>query len=96
MTEKRYTKFYDMHSGGGAKTPYAAIFVELPEDQARKVFEEYFGLDCDNTTCDCCGPDFSIWETDNTSNKFSREGEKTLILTKEVFLAKCNPEHWPW
>lgn len=83
-----------MHSGGFRKTPYESIYIELPEDQARQVFEQYFEVECDHVTCECCGADFSVYETDRISKGFG--DEPTIILTKELFLSKCNPEHWPW
>ena len=38
-----WTKFFDMASGGSEKTDYAQIYIELPEDEARKYFEDKFG-----------------------------------------------------
>ena len=46
-----WTKFFDMASGGSEKTDYAQIYIELPEDEARKYFEDKFGRDSDNVTC---------------------------------------------
>ena len=54
------TLFSDMHSGGGQKTRFDKIFVELPEEAAREWFVKEFHRDPDNVTCTCCGPDFSV------------------------------------
>lgn len=57
-----WTKFYDMHSGGGAKTDYEQIYIHAPESEAAEIFEEKFGRNPYNTTCNCCGGDYSIDE----------------------------------
>lgn len=59
-----WTEFMDMHSGGGQKLDWAYIFVEAPEDEARRVFAARFGRNPDNVTCDCCGSDYSVSEHD--------------------------------
>lgn len=60
-----WTRFSDMHSGGGRKTQYEDIFIEAPEGEAKIVFFNRFGLDPDNTTCDCCGADYAIYECED-------------------------------
>lgn len=56
-----WTQFWDMHSGGGLKEPpYAKIYIEAPEEEAIRIFEDRFGRDPYNVTCDCCGDDYSI------------------------------------
>lgn len=62
--EKKWTKFFDLASGGSQKTKYSAIFIELPEYEAIEYFENKFGINPNNTTCECCGVDFSIYEVD--------------------------------
>ena len=71
-----WTKFFDMASGGSEKTDYAQIYIELPEDEARKYFEDKFGRDPDNVTCSCCGSDFSVYEVDEEPI----ESNGTLII----------------
>lgn len=58
--ESLWTRFMDMHSGGGRKTDYDIIYIEARVDRARVIFENRFGRDPDDVTCNCCGPDFSI------------------------------------
>jgi hypothetical protein len=53
----------DMCSGGSSKTDYDYIYIQAPYDEALKIFEERFDHDPMNTTCGCCGPDFSIEES---------------------------------
>ena len=72
-----WTHFWDMHSGGGQKTDYAHIFVNLPYYSAVAWFEEYFDRDPNNITCECCGSDFSINESQSIEQAtgFHRGGE---------------------
>jgi cytochrome c5 len=60
-----YTRFFDMCSGGRQKTPHDVVYIKGSESVAAAKFEEVFGRDPYNTTCDCCGPDFSIEEYDS-------------------------------
>ena len=57
-----WTRFMDMHSGGGAKLDYENILIHAPERRAREIFEEYFERDSNNVTCECCGEDYSVSE----------------------------------
>lgn len=57
-----WTTFWDMHSGGGSKLDHDIFFIEAPEQVARAVFEDLFDRDPDHVTCDCCGPDYSVYE----------------------------------
>jgi hypothetical protein len=59
----KWTRFMDMHSGGGTKEPpYDKILIEAPEDEARRIFYARFGHNPDRVTCTCCGEDYSIDE----------------------------------
>lgn len=90
-----FTLFWDMHSGGSAKVEIngkekCKIYVELPEDEAMSYFEEKFGRDPYNVTCDCCGEDYSINEYDTLeeATSYHREvygphGMKTKISVEE-------------
>lgn len=55
-----WTLFWDMHSGGGQKLDWPMIYIELPEKEAIRYFEEKFDRHPSNVTCDCCGNDYSI------------------------------------
>jgi hypothetical protein len=59
-----WTHFNDMHSGGGQKLEWDPIIIEAPESEACAAFERLFGREPGNTTCDCCGPDYSITESE--------------------------------
>lgn len=65
-----WTRFMDMHSGGsckikidGVKKQY--IYIELPEGQAVQFFEDKFNCSPYNVTCNCCGEDYSIDESES-------------------------------
>jgi hypothetical protein len=63
-----FTRFMDMHSGGSCKIDINGvgkqyIYIEAPEDAAVAIFEERFGRDPHNVTCNCCGNDYSISES---------------------------------
>lgn len=61
----KWTQFWDMHSGGGQKLDWSQIFIEAPEDEARRVFYARFGRNPNNVTCGCCGADYSVSESDS-------------------------------
>lgn len=56
-----WTKFMDMHSGGGLKeAPYQYIFIEADYYEAKVIFYNRFGHNPNRVTCTCCGEDYSI------------------------------------
>lgn len=56
-----WTRFMDMHSGGGLKEePYSYIYIEASEEEARVIFYNRFGHNPERVTCTCCGEDYSI------------------------------------
>jgi hypothetical protein len=57
-----WTQFFDMHSGGGQKLNWTHIFIQAPQEEAVKIFEQRFGRDPSNVTCECCGEDYSVTE----------------------------------
>jgi hypothetical protein len=58
-----WTRFMDMHSGGGTKEPpYEYIYIEAPEAEAKVIFYNRFGHNPERVTCTCCGDDYSIKE----------------------------------
>lgn len=59
-----WTRFFDMCSGGSEKLDYSTIWIEAPEEEAVKIFEDIFGRDPNNVTCFCCGEDYAVYEHD--------------------------------
>ena len=63
---QKWTLFWDMNSGGGKKiTPYSFILINMNKYAAIAYFQERFGRDPENVTCECCGEDYRI-STHNT------------------------------
>jgi len=58
-----WTRFFDMSSGGGNKLPSGVIWIEAEEQKAAELFEGIFGRDPNNVTCECCGSDYSFYES---------------------------------
>lgn len=57
-----WTRFMDMHSGGGQKEAFAYCLIEAPEAEARAIFYNRFGHNPERVSCTCCGEDYSITE----------------------------------
>lgn len=55
-----WTRFMDMHSGGGAKHQFEYILIEAPRAEATVVFYKRFGTNPERVSCTCCGADYSI------------------------------------
>ena len=58
-----WTRFVDMHSGGGQKHDFDKLYIEAPEAEAKAVFYARFGTNPERVTCTCCGEDYSIDES---------------------------------
>lgn len=59
-----WTHFHDMHSGGGLKLDWPHIWIEAPEAEAIRIFETRFGRNPGHVTCNCCGEDYSLSESE--------------------------------
>lgn len=58
-------RFYDMCSGGSEKLFFKEIHIMADsEEEACDIFLREFKRNPRNVTCDCCGPDYSIWEVE--------------------------------
>ena len=55
-----WTRFMDMHSGGGRKEKWDKILIEAPEEEARVIFYNRFGHSSERVSCTCCGEDYSV------------------------------------
>jgi hypothetical protein len=76
-----WTQFFDMSSGGSEKTEWTRIYIEAPLDKAVRVFEKTFYRSPYNVTCECCGPDFAIYEDEELDG--SANQESSLIIHAE-------------
>lgn len=79
-----WTKFMDMHSGGGSKEAWEYIYIEAHEEEAKTIFYNRFGHNPENVTCVCCGDDYSITESETLEEATSYErGGRTLAEYKQ-------------
>ncbi len=75
-----WTRFYDMHSGGGSKEPQEEIYIEAQnEKEAKIIFYNRFGHSPNRVTCTCCGEDYSI-STGDTLDKVSEYSRRNSTL----------------
>lgn len=95
-----WTKFWDMHSGGGAKeSPHENIYIEASEDEAVAIFYNRFGHDPNRTSCTCCGEDYSIseYESLDKATEYHRENRvQTLdeyIQNDDVLVIRADEIH---
>ena len=59
-----WTRFMDMHSGGGSKEKWSNIYIEATIDEAKIIFYNKFGHNPERVTCTCCGEDYSIYKAE--------------------------------
>ena len=97
-----FTRFMDMYSGGCRKSQWEYIYIEGNEEDARAIFEERFGRNPDNITCNCCGEDYFVSEYETLEEAtyferrdFLRRGNSLSIddffdKYPNVLLIKCN------
>lgn len=71
----KWTRFWDMNSGGGTKTPYSLIYIEADEKEAIDIFENRFNQDPTDVACECCGQNFEIdsYESLEDATEYHRE-----------------------
>jgi len=72
-----WTRFMDMHSGGGLKEKWQFIYVEAPQAEAEVIFYNRFGHNPNRITCSCCGEDYSVSESETLeqATDFDRNDE---------------------
>ena len=80
-----WTRFYDMHSGGGKNMQQDRIYIEAEELEAKRVFFARFDEDPNGMNCSCCGPNYSIVESETLEDaaEYDRDG-----LTLSEFIAR--------
>ena len=91
-----FTRFMDMHSGGGLKEDFQYIYIEAEnQDQAEVIFYNRFGHNPNRVSCTCCGPDYSIdcAETIELASAYNR-GCKWFSGGYDVTTAKRSIEEY--
>lgn len=79
----KWTRFYDMASGGDHKEPFDVIYIEAPEAEAERIFSERFGHDPGNITCDCCGSDYSVSEYESLEEAQKGCSGTLCVITRD-------------
>jgi hypothetical protein len=80
------TSFMDTSGGAHRKTKFRTIAVEADEETARRAILRLFGVDVNNKTCPCCGPDFFPEEEEDVDECLTREEEDLLIIRENEIL----------
>lgn len=97
-----WTRFMDMHSGGGTKTDFDYIYIEADEESATNVFGHLFDEHPNSVACQCCGNNFSVAcaESLEEATEYQRSwGKKSLEdflqdkNIKVIYAQDINPEH---
>ena len=95
-----WTHFHDVHTGGRIKLHQFGdyvedIYIEASEKEASIIFFNRFGINPEQTSCTCCGQDYSIWETDESEidgidefgfsySPFHSRGKKIVIKVYDI------------
>lgn len=75
-----WTKFMDMHSGGGTKEPpYEYIYIEASEKESPDIFMRIFGHYPGWVTCHSCGDNYSWDEYPDLEHATAFERQCTWI-----------------
>ena len=94
MEATTWTRFSDMHSGGDQKLDWGMIVIQMPEDAAIDYFEERFGRDPMNVTCDCCGDDYSVQEFTSLADVLQWGVPGLVILADKTELTGDDKDAW--
>lgn len=79
-----WTKFHDMHSGGGRKLEWESIYIEAPEGEAAVIFQNAFGRNPHRVTCTCCGEDYSLDESASLAQASGYERNCRTLVTPRL------------
>lgn len=96
-------RFYDLHSGGSLKVD-GKQYIYIQADDINSACDEFFkifGVNPHNTTCDCCGPDYSITEFRDIAEAtyFDRSDYDTreeIETVSEYFTNNNNAAYYAW
>lgn len=78
-----WTKFTDLHSGGGRKEDYDVIFIEAPQMKAELIFYNRFGHDPGRVSCSCCGSDYSVCEVEPLDEELAQLKSRKFLIIPE-------------
>jgi hypothetical protein len=84
-----WTRFMDMHSGGGTKEGvYEYIYIEAPQDMAEVVFYNRFDHNPNRVSCTCCGEDYSISESESLEQATAYERNCHWDAKEKMYVEK--------
>jgi hypothetical protein len=86
-----WTRFKDMHSGGGCKEPpYELIHIESDLETAKKIFFNKFGHNPERVTCTCCGDDYLINEDKTLEQQTGYE--RGCMYREKRYMEEADPK----
>lgn len=80
-----WTRFFDMHSGGGRKEDFEYLYIEADIKTAKIIFYNRFGHNPERVTCTCCGEDYSITEYNSLEEATAYERQCRFVNNKYDF-----------
>lgn len=92
-----WTNISDRHTGkrGGPKCGFWEVYINLPQEEAIEVFQNYFNIDFYQRTCSCCGQDFFAGESDpNTLNAETFYERHSFLGEEEEVKSQQTRENW--
>lgn len=91
-----WTRFMDMHSGGGSKEEWDKILIEAPEKIARVIFYNRFNHNPERVTCTCCGEDYSISEEKTLEQATAYDRNCAYDKDLKRYIEKQDPDKLRW
>lgn len=76
-------EYFDMHSGGYPQTEFEVIWIQArSQNEADDIFENTFECDPNNTTCECCGQDYVVFEylKLDLNSTFSKQAKNRAVI----------------
>lgn len=92
VNEGPWTRFMDMHSGGGQKLDWPYIAIQASEDEARRIFYGKFGRNPERVTCTCCGEDYSVSESPTLAEATAYDRNLRWVEDARGYAARSEPD----
>ncbi len=89
-----WTRFMDMHSGGGLKEKWQYIYIEAPQEEAEVIFYNRFGHAPSRVTCTCCGNDYVVNEAKSLEQISASERGCKWDQRKKRYVEESGGESW--
>jgi hypothetical protein len=89
-----WTRFMDMHSGGGQKEKWSRIYIEAPQEEAELIFFNRFGHNPNRVTCTCCGNDYSASEAPSLEEASAYDRNCRFDKEKKTYVEETGTDTW--